>query len=404
MNINNLQNIINSLIPGLPTWLVFITSAILISFIVINSVVITGALTVWLERRLLARIQSRLGPNRWGPFGLFTPVADLIKMIGKEDTVPATADKKIFNLAPIVLLVPVLLVFAVIPMSNNSFLGQLNIGILFIVGVTGFNTLAVFMAAWSSRNKYALFGAMRGVAMLLSYEVPMALSIISIVLTTNFLLNIDGSNLSALSLVGIVQAQKIPFFILQPLGALIFVTAASAEMSRAPFDMIESESELGAGYHTEYSGIKFAIFQLTEFLAPVATAAIISVMFAGGIKGLSFIPGSVILVVKIFVIVLIFIWIRATWPRLRVDQIMNFAWKFLLPLSVINIFSQAIILQIFYSSDSIITINELWTIAFINWILAGISIFLLAKLFGHKGRDKNIPIPSKLANMEFTSE
>ncbi|MQG19338.1 MAG: NADH-quinone oxidoreductase subunit NuoH [SAR202 cluster bacterium] len=404
MNINNFQNIINSLIPGLPTWLVFITSAILISFIVINAVVITGALTVWLERRLLARIQSRLGPNRWGPFGLFTPVADLIKMIGKEDTVPATADKKIFNLAPIVLLVPVLLVFAVIPMSNNSFLGQLNIGILFIVGVTGFNTLAVFMAAWSSRNKYALFGAMRGVAMLLSYEVPMALSIISIVLTTNFLLNIDGSNLSALSLVGIVQAQKIPFFILQPLGALIFVTAASAEMSRAPFDMIESESELGAGYHTEYSGIKFAIFQLTEFLAPVATAAIISVMFAGGIKGLSFIPGSVILVVKIFVIVLIFIWIRATWPRLRVDQIMNFAWKFLLPLSVINIFSQAIILQIFYSSDSIITINELWTIAFINWILAGISIFLLAKLFGHKGRDKNIPIPSKLANMEFTSE
>ena len=255
MNFNNIQNLINTLIPSLPSWIVFMSAAIFISFFVINAVVMTGALTVWLERRLLARIQSRLGPNRWGPFGLFTPIADIIKMIGKEDIVPSTADKKIFNLAPIVLLVPVLLVFAVIPMSSNSFLGQLNIGILFIVGVTGFNTLAVFMAAWSSRNKYALFGAMRGVAMLLSYEVPMALSIVSVVLTTNFILNIEGSSLSALSLVGIVEAQRIPFFILQPLGCLIFVTAASAEMSRAPFDMIESESELGAGYHTEYSGI-----------------------------------------------------------------------------------------------------------------------------------------------------
>ena len=266
------------------------------------------------------------------------------------------------------------------------------------------NTLAVFMAAWSSRNKYALFGAMRGVAMLLSYEVPMALSIVSVVLTTNFLLNIEGSSLSALSLVGIVEAQRIPFFILQPLGCLIFVTAASAEMSRAPFDMIESESELGAGYHTEYSGIKFAIFQLTEFLAPVATAAIIAVMFAGGIRGLSFIPGSISLIAKIFVIVLIFIWIRATWPRLRVDQIMNFAWKFLLPLSLINIFSQAILLQIFYSSSASISNTELWIIAGINWLIAGISIFILAKLFGHKGREKSIPIPSQLANMEFKSE
>ena len=206
MNFNNIQNLINTLIPSLPSWIVFMSAAIFISFFVINAVVMTGALTVWLERRLLARIQSRLGPNRWGPFGLFTPIADIIKMIGKEDIVPSTADKKIFNLAPIVLLVPVLLVFAVIPMSSNSFLGQLNIGILFIVGVTGFNTLAVFMAAWSSRNKYALFGAMRGVAMLLSYEVPMALSIVSVVLTTNFILNIEGSSLSALSLVGIVEA------------------------------------------------------------------------------------------------------------------------------------------------------------------------------------------------------
>ena len=403
MNFNNIQNLINTLIPSLPSWIVFMSAAIFISFFVINAVVMTGALTVWLERRLLARIQSRLGPNRWGPFGLFTPIADIIKMIGKEDIVPSTADKKIFNLAPRVLLVPVLLVFAGIPMSSNSFLGQLNIGILFIVGVTGFNTLAVFMAAWSSRNKYALFGAMRGVAMLLSYEVPMALSIVSVVLTTNFILNIEGSSLSALSLVGIVEAQRIPFFILQPLGCLIFVTAASAEMSRAPFDMIESESELGAGYHTEYSGIKFAIFQLTEFLAPVATAAIISVMFAGGIRGLSIIPGSISLIAKIFIIVLIFIWIRATWPRLRVDQIMNFAWKFLLPLSLINIFSQAVLLQIFSSSSSISN-TELWTIAGINWIIAAVSIFILAKVFGHKGRAKNIPIPSPLANMEFKSE
>ena len=275
-----------------------------------------GAIYTWFERRVLGRFQSRLGPNRWGPFGLFQPFADVLKLISKEDVVPDVADKPVFHLAPFFVAIPALLVFSIIPLDEVSFLWKLNVGVLFIVGITGIHTFGVFMGGYGSRNKYAMFGAVRGVAMLISYEVPMALALTGTVL-------MSGS----LALTEIVESQTVFFIIIQPLGFLVFMTASSAEMSRAPFDMIEAESELGAGYHPEYSGIKFAVFQLAEFLAPIVTAVIATVLFLGGTKGIDPIPGQVWFVGKVLVIVFFLVWYRASWPRLRVDQIMGFAWK-----------------------------------------------------------------------------
>ena len=271
MSFENLYDIVVGLVPGGLEWLAFLVAGGILAFAVINAVVMSGAIYTWFERRALGRFQSRLGPNRWGPFGLFQPFADVLKLLSKEDVVPEPADKVVFHIAPLFLAIPVLLVFAVIPLGENSFLGQLNVGVLFIIGVTGINTFGVFMGGYSSRNKYALFGAMRGVAMLISYEVPMALALVGVALAAG-----------SLALTDIVDSQSLFFVVTQPLGFLVFMTAASAEMSRAPFDMIEAESELGSGYHTEYSGIKFAVFQLAEFLAPIATAVIATALFLGG--------------------------------------------------------------------------------------------------------------------------
>jgi len=216
-------------LPDQVGWLVYGLAGFSLAFLVINMMVMATALYIWFERRALGRIQSRLGPNRWGPFGLLQPIADLIKLMTKEDTVPDTADRPVFNLAPVVLFAPSILVIAIIPFGNETLLGRLNVGALFVIGVTSANTFAIFMGGWASRNKYAMLGAMRGVAMLISYEVPMALGVAGVLL-------VAGS----LSLYDIVMAQHIPFFIVQPLGFLVFMAAASAEISRTPFDQIEA--------------------------------------------------------------------------------------------------------------------------------------------------------------------
>ncbi len=364
-------------------------AGVALAFLVINAIVMTTALYTWFERRMLGRFQARLGPNRWGPFGLLQPLADVLKLIAKEDIIPDTADKPAFTVAPIMLLVPMFLVFAVIPLGSDSFLGSLNVGVLFIVGVTGLTSLAIFTAGWASRNKFAMFGAMRAVAMLISYEVPMALALTGVVV-------LAGS----MSLVGIVEAQGVPYLLVQPLGFFVFMTAAAAEMSRAPFDMIEAESELGGGYVTEYAGIKFAILQLAEFMAPLATAAVATVLFLGGTRGFDPIPGPVWFIAKAFVLVFLMLWIRATWPRLRVDQIMGFAWKALLPLALVNMFVVAIELVVLQDSESgAITSGDLWTMAAVNWVLAIVAVFVTANVLGQRRLRPETPVPSPLANM-----
>ena len=394
ISFGSIYDAIASIAPQGLEWLAFLGTGVVLALIVINAAVLSTALYTWFERRTLGRFQNRLGPNRWGPFGLLQPIADLVKLITKEDVIPDVADKRVFALAPIVLVFPGILVFSIIPFGEQSFLGKLNIGVLFVLGVTGINTLAVIMGGWASRNKYALFGAVRGAAMLVSYEVPMALSLVGVVI-------LAGS----MALLDIVNSQGVFFILVQPLGFFVFVAAALAEMSRAPFDMIESESELGSGYHTEYSGIKFALFQLAEFMAPIVVATVATVLFLGGTRGIDPVPGQVWFLLKVFAVIFVFLWTRATWPRLRVDQIMGFAWKGLFPLSIVNLFVVAIELFVFQEPDGTVSTESLWLMVPINWIVFLVSVALIARALGQRNLQQvKRPSPSPLANMAANVE
>jgi NADH-quinone oxidoreductase subunit H len=304
-------------------WLFFTVA--LIAFVL---TMVMGA--IYIERRTAGRMQSRLGPNRTGPFGLLQPVADAVKVLLKENIVPDSADKIVHWLAPVVAFTPVVMIFAVVPFQNGALLADLNIGILYIVAISSISTVGVFMAGWSSGNKYSLLGAMRNVAATVSYELPLVLSIIGVAL-------IAGS----LSLNQIVLAQDIPFILLQPLGFLIFFAASCAEINRSPFDLMEADSEIVAGFHTEYSGMKFAMFYLVEYAEAIAMSAIITTIFLGGWRG-PWLPPWLWFIVKTFIVFFFMVWTRMTLPRVRIDQLMALAWKFLLPLALINLLVTAI--------------------------------------------------------------
>ena len=368
-------------VSPIPDWLAYFLAGFLIIFAVVNAVVIVTTIGTWVERRLIGRFQSRLGPNRWGPFGLLTPVADAIKLLSKEDTRPEGVDPWVFNLAPLVFIVAPLLVFAVIPLGKNTYVANLNIGILFIIAVTTVPTIAMFMAGWGSGNRYSLFGAMRGVAQLVSYEVPMVLSIVGVLL-------LAGS----LSLVDIVEAQDIPFLLIQPLGFFIFLLAISAEMNRSPFDIVEADSELVAGFHTEYSGMKWGTFQLAEFIAPFGAAAIITTLFLKGWDG-PVLPSHLWFFLKVCLVWFVLLWIRATLPRLRVDQIMALAWKVLFPMGLINLFVTAA--EVLVWEDP--TTAQLWTMVGINWVVAILCLVVSSHLMSDKltTRDPLAPVPAR---------
>lgn len=316
---------------------------------------------IWFERRLLGRFQIRLGPNRVGPFGLLQPIADGLKVLLKEDIIPSRGDKWVHWLAPIVALVPAMMIFAVIPFQNGALLADLNIGILYIMAVSSVVVIGVFMAGWASSNKYSLLGAMRTIAQEVSYEIPLVLSIIGVVL-------IAGS----LSLNDIVEAQEVPFILLQPLGFFIYFTSALAEINRTPFDLLEAESEVIAGFHTEYSGMKFGMFYLMEYAEVLAVAAIVTTLFLGGWKGPLLAPWMWFFI-KVTTVFFFIVWIRATLPRLRIDQVMAFAWKFLLPLALINLLITA--LQVLLWPEV-----SLWAIAIFNMALMVVLILAWSKL------------------------
>ncbi len=374
-------------------WLAFGLAGLLLAAIVIMVVVGAVAVNTWFERRMIARFQVRLGPNRWGPFGVFQPIADSIKLISKEDTMPDAADRSVFRLAPIVFLAPSLLVFAVIPFGEHSFLGRLNIGVLFIVGVTAIHVFGVFMAGWGSNNKYAMLGAMRGAAMLVSYEIPMGLALIGVVVMAG-----------SVSLFQIVESQDLPFLLVQPLGFLVFMIAITAEIGRTPFDMIEAESELGAGYHTEYSGMNYAVFQLAEYLGPLLAGTIATVLFLGGTRGFAPIPGQIWFLVKVFLVVFFLVWARSTWPRLRIDQIMGFAWKGLFPLAILNVFLIAVEVYLLQDSDGAIGTESLWIMVAVNWLVTAVSIVAIANVLGQRRFKRATPVPSPLANMNAEAD
>jgi NADH-quinone oxidoreductase subunit H len=297
------------------------------------------ALTTVFERKGLARIQNRIGPNRVGPLGILQPIADGIKSLTKEDIVPLSADAVVHFLAPVLLVVAVFMGFAVLPMGRNMALVDMDAGLLFFFAIGASTELSVFMAGWSSRNKYSLLGAMRAVAQMISYEVPLLLSSVAVVM-------IKGS----LSLTKIVAAQNqytwgLPhWYIFTPWGLagfLMYAIAATAETNRSPFDLPEGESELVAGYHTEYSGFKFALFFLGEYLAMFSISGLGTTLFLGGwsapLQILGWVPSWIWFFSKLMLSIFVFIWLRGTLPRLRQDQLMNFAWKFVLPLTLLNL-------------------------------------------------------------------
>lgn len=287
---------------------------------------------IWIERRLLAFFQDRLGPNRVGPQGLLQPIADVIKLFMKEDWMPPFADKLIFIIAPGIIVVTVLLAFAVVPITSFIKVSDANVGILFFLGMTSMGVYGIVLGGWASNSKYSLIGGTRAAAQMISYELPMGVAAVSVVL-------LAGS----LRLIDIVDAQPIWFCVLQPLGFVIFLIAGIAEARRTPFDLPEADSELVAGYHTEYSSMKFALFFMGEYLDIILISAIVTVLYLGGWRG-PFLPPVLWFIIKMFAVIFLFIWCRAVLPRFRFDQLMTFGWKWLLPLSLVNLVATGAVL------------------------------------------------------------
>ncbi len=317
------------------TWTAGLIILIVKLAVVLVVLLLLAAYLVYAERRLLARLQIRLGPNRAGPWGLLQPLADIIKLLTKEDTVPAGADRPIFLLAPAVVAGTALLIFAVVPFGAGwqwqgrpipGVISDLNVGLLYVFALSSLGVYGVALGGWASNSKYSLLGGIRGAAQMISYELALGLSLAPVVMAAG-----------SFSLVDIVQAQaNYPFLLTQPLSFLLFLISGMAEIKRIPFDIPEAENELVAGYHTEYSGMRFGLYFLGEYVTMVVLGGLVAVFFLGGWRG-AWLPPLVWFFVKVGAMVFVMIWIRAALPRLRYDQLMMFCWKFLIPLALLNI-------------------------------------------------------------------
>jgi len=315
-----------------PTFFVIMVAKIVVVF---GLMLLSVAYLTWLERKVIGDIQVRLGPMRVGPHGLLQPIADGIKLMFKEDIVPQAADRTIYLLAPALALIPAFISFAVIPFGDrirlfgrtiDLVITDVNVGLLYVFGVASLGIYGIVLGGWASNNKYALLGGLRSAAQMISYELSLGLSVVGVVMLSQ-----------SLSLVQIVNAQSTAWFILfQPIGFLIFLICAIAETNRAPFDLPEAETELVAGFHVEYSSMKFAMYFMAEYANMITVAAMATTLFLGGWRG-PFLPPVVWFLVKLFLLIFLFIWIRATLPRFRYDQLMRFGWKVLLPVALANI-------------------------------------------------------------------
>lgn len=330
---------------GYHTLVAFLCANAMAGFVTVTALVLTLA-----ERKVAAFFQNRKGPNRVGPWGLLQPIADVLKLLQKEDTVPRAADRPVFLLAPFVGMIATYMVLAIIPFDKDLAVTDLNIGVLYITAVSGLGVLSILMAGWSSANKYSMLGGLRSAAQIVSYELSPALVVLSVVLFSG-----------TLSVQGIVerQGQGWNLWAMGPMGVvglLIYLVAGTAEINRAPFDLPEAESELVAGYHTEYSGMRFSMFQLAEFMNMFIIAALTATLFLGGwqplmsggknllafIPGLALVPGYLYFFAKTTVVMFVIMWFRWTFPRVRVDQLMKLEWKILLPLSFVNLIAVAL--------------------------------------------------------------
>lgn len=302
---------------------------------------LNGLFLVWLERKVAGHIQLRPGPKEVGPFGLLQTLVDGLKLVGKELITPRAADWKLFMMAPVLVFAPVLIGFLVLPFGPNLIIRDMNLGVLLIFAFSTLGVLAILMGGWASNNKYALLGAVRAVAQNVAYEIPLLLCVMSVVLMVN-----------SLRFSEIVQAQGCVWFIfLQPVAGLIYLIAATAETNRAPFDIPEAESELVAGFHTEYTGMRFGLFFLAEYTNMFIVSAVATSLFFGGWHGpFGFdlgLPGIVWFMAKTYFLIFVIMWVRWTFPRVRFDQLMNFSWKFMIPLSLVNLLVTAFAVKFF---------------------------------------------------------
>src|SRR2546430_7705647 len=341
----SLKHWLLSFVSSAPEWVQAVVSSLINISAVLGVFMALFALISVLERKILGRIQNRYGPNRVGPFGLFQPIADGIKLLIKEDIVPARADKVVHFLAPIMMAVPTILALGVIPYGRNMTAFSIDGGILFFFAVGSATELAVFMAGWGSNNKFSMLGAMRAIAQMVSYELPLILTVLPVVM-------IVGS----LSADGIVAAQAgyahgfAPrWFVFTPWGAaafILFFVSGLVESNRTPFDVPEGESEIVAGHMTEYSGFNYAIFFLAEYFGMFAVSGLAATLFLGGwhspVSALAFIPSYVWFFAKLSALLFVYIWLRGTLPRMRVDHVMNFAWKFMMPMSFTCVIAAAV--------------------------------------------------------------
>lgn len=352
----------NWLAGAMPEWAAYILAFIVGAVAILVFVLVMIIVFIYLERRLIGRFQARLGPNRCGPEGIFQLIADAIKVMTKEDIVPYKGDFWVHFLAPIVAFVPGLMVFAVVPFHKGAVFTDLDVGILYVIAISSFSVVGIFMAGWGSNNKYSLIAALRAVAQAVSYELPVILSAVGVILLVG-----------SLSLNKIVEAQTIPLFLLQPLGFLIFFLGTMAEINRSPFDLLEAESEIVSGYQTEYSGMKWILFYMGEYGHTLAASSIITTLFLGGWKG-PLLPPFLWFLIKVLIIFFIFMWARATIPRLRVDQLTAFAWKCLLPMALINLLLVAAEVVWFPAAMP-------WLMVVVNFAAAGVLILLWSRLF-----------------------
>ncbi|USG68523.1 NADH-quinone oxidoreductase subunit NuoH [Brevibacillus ruminantium] len=321
--------------PSLGNILWFFIAAVILLAVLLGFV----TYAIYFERKVIGWMQLRIGPNRVGPLGLLQTVADVAKLLLKEDTRPKHADRALYTLAPILVYAPAFGVLAVLPFTDKIQFADLGIGILYYIALSGITVLGVITAGWASNNKYSLIGGLRSAAQMISYEVPLVMSVVGVVLMTG-----------SMNLREIVLAQQGMWnFIPQILGLAVFLIAAQAELNRTPFDLPEAESELVGGYHVEYSGFRFAMFMLAEYVYMFGMGALVTILFFGGwlppIQALDFIPGIVWFLLKFSVYIFLQFWLRATMPRPRADQLMSFSWKVLLPLALLNILITAVVIS-----------------------------------------------------------
>lgn len=361
---------------GAPEWVSYVVSTLLGSVGILLWAILSVLAFIWIERRVVALMQNRKGPNRVGPAGLLQPVADALKLLMKEAITTTGSDRILFWAAPIIIFVPTLAIFAIFPWGENMILADLNVGVLFLVAIAGINTPAVFLAGWSSNNKYALIGAMRTIGMLISYEIIQVLALLAPVLFVGSMRMADIVNW---------QQDNVWIILIQPLGLLAYIIAGAVEMNRSPADNAEAESEIVAGYHTEYGGIKFGFFYQGEYLAGFAIAAVIVTLYMGGwtLFGLEkWIPGWIIFLGKMYAVFFIYIWSRGTLPRLRIDQLMGFAWKFLLPLTIVNVLIVGAEVLI-WRENELSAGEALPPIALTNLLLGAVLFVGWARFLGH---------------------